>query len=384
MTAPQLQISAAVRDLPRSGIREIGDLAAARSGTVRLEIGEPDADTPRHIAEAAARAVRNGATHYSPNAGIPELRAALSDKVQRVNGITAPPDQIVVTTGAVTGIYSALSAILTPGDHVLLPDPGWPNYSMMVSLLGSEDSGYPVDTATGHIDVGDLESLLTARTQAIVLNSPSNPTGARIPQADLRKVHEFATDHGLWIIADDVYDEIVFDGEVVSIGALEPVPERVVSVFSFSKTYAMTGWRVGYVVAPAELAELVAKLQEPMVSCANSPAQHAAVAALAGPQEVVASTVRTYAERAKLAVALLRAGGIEVSLPEGGFYLWLPTGERDGGDVARELVRDHGVAVAPGPTFGESGRHAVRISLAASEDNLREGILRILGSGLLS
>lgn len=379
-----LRFSPTVRDMRRSGIRDIGDRAAARPGTVALHIGEPDADTAPHIVAAADAAARGGHTHYAPNAGIPQLREACAAKVGRVNGITATPHEIVVTSGAVTGIYSTLAAVLVPGDHVLLPDPGWPNYAMMTAMLGAGHSGYPVNATTGGIDVSDLERRVTDRTRVIVVNSPSNPTGTRVPRIDLENLYTFAEEHDLWIIADDVYDQIVFDGDVVSAGALEGRPGRVISVYSFSKTYAMTGWRVGYVVATPELAGLVAKLQEPLISSANTPAQYAAVAALEGPQDAVAASVKRYAERADLVVDQLRSGGIDVSGPVGGFYLWLPTGDSDGADVALKLVSGHGVAVAPGPTFGEQGRHAVRVSTAASEEALKDGVARILGSGLLS
>ena len=332
-----LQLSPAVRDMARSGIREIGDLAGSLPGTVKLHIGEPDADTAPHIVEAAAAAARSGHTHYAPNAGIPELRAGCAAKVERVNGITANAEEVVITPGAVTAVYSALAALLVPGDHVLLPDPGWPNYVMMVSMLGATQSGYPVD-ATGGIDIDALERSITSCTRVIVLNSPSNPTGARVPTPVLEQVYAVAERHNLWIIADDVYDQIVFDGDVVSVGGLEDRPLRVVSVFSFSKTYAMTGWRVGYVVAPVELAELIAKLQEPLVSCVNTPAQYAALAALEGPQEAIVESVARYSARADLVVDLLHHGGVHVSRPAGGFYLWLPVGDRDGGEVAMSLV----------------------------------------------
>jgi aspartate/methionine/tyrosine aminotransferase len=370
--------------MPRSGVREIGDFADTLPGIIKLHIGEPDANTAPHIIEAAARAARSGHTHYAPNAGIPELREACAAKVARVNAIAASPLEIVVTPGAVTAIYSTLAAVLVPGDHVLLPDPGWPNYAMMTTTLGAMSTGYPVDATTGEIDIGELERLVTPRTRVIVVNTPSNPTGARVPRRVLQRLYTFAEEHDLWIIADDVYDQIVYDGEVVSAGGLEDRPTRVVSVFSFSKTYAMTGWRVGYLVAPPQLADLVAKLQEPVVSCVNTPAQHAALAALEGPQDEVALSVARYSARSNLAVDLLRVGGVTVAHPGGGFYLWLPVEPRDGDAAARELVTAHGVAVAPGGTFGVRGRQAVRLSLAAAEEDIREGIARILGSGLLT
>ncbi len=378
-----MQIAPAPRGMPRSGIREIGEIAAVTPGVVRLEIGEPDVNTPPHIVEAADRAARDGHTHYSPNAGIPALREALTEKLRSVNAVTADPAEIIVTNGAVSAIFSTLAAILTAGDEVLVPDPGWPNYRMMVTLLGGRAVAYPVPREGAAADLEALAARTSPRTRAIILNSPSNPTGGLIDPVTQRELHEFAERHDLWIIADDVYDQIVFDTAPYSLGAVESAPTRVITVGSFSKTYAMTGWRVGYLAAPRRLAEVIAKIQEPVVSCVNTPAQHAALAALQGPQGFVRDSVATYARRALIASGLLRDADVDFLPPRGGFYLWASTGGAPGADVARALVRDHGVAVAPGATFGESGQHAVRIALANTEEQIREGITRLLASGLL-
>ncbi|WP_336629768.1 MULTISPECIES: pyridoxal phosphate-dependent aminotransferase [unclassified Microbacterium] len=379
-----MQIAPAPRSMPRSGIREIGEIAAATPGVIRLEIGEPDADTPAHIIEAADRAARAGRTHYSPNAGIAGLREALAEKMHAVNGVTADPGRIVVTNGAVNAIFNTLAAIITAGDEVLVPDPGWPNYRMMIALLGGRSIPFAVPAEGTPLDLDALSARTSSRTKAIIVNSPSNPTGGLIDSSALRDLYVFAERHDLWIIADDVYDQIVFDSAPYSVGSVEDAPARVITVGSFSKTYAMTGWRVGYLAAPPSLAEVIAKIQEPVVSCVNTPAQFGALAALEGPQDFVRTSVATYRHRASIATGLLRGAGVAYLPPRGGFYLWVSTGDAPGADVARALVRDHGVAVAPGATFGDSGRHAVRIALANTDDRIREGIDRILASGLIT
>ncbi|MPQ98305.1 aminotransferase class I/II-fold pyridoxal phosphate-dependent enzyme [Modestobacter sp. I12A-02628] len=375
--APRLQ------DMQRSGIREIGELAGRLDDVVRLEIGEPDLDTPPHIIEAAHDAASRGMTHYAPNTGLPELREALADKVTSVNGVAAGPDDVIVTNGAVQGLFSVLTSIVSRGDDVLLPNPGWPNYRMMADILGIEARGYRIDVLTGQPDLDHLASLVTPRTRALVLNSPSNPLGTVIEAAGLAALHAFAEHHDLWIVSDEVYDQLVFTGEHTAAGSLEARPERVISVYSFSKTYAMTGWRVGYVVSPPALHPTLAKLQEPIISCVNTPAQFAALAALTGPQECVRVGVETYRERARSVGGMLGDAGIGYTEPAGGFYLWLDVGERNGQEVARALVAHHGVAVAPGPTFGSAGRHAIRVALANSDLELTRGVQRLVGSGLL-
>ena len=276
--------SRAVESLPRSGIREIMELAwSAGGGVIHLEVGEPDFPTPPHVVEAAHRAASDGFTRYTPNAGIPELREALAEKVQERNSIAAPPDRIVVTPGAVAGIYSAVAAAADPGAEVLISDPCWPNYILMMELLGIRPVRFPLSADNGFIpDPALIEPHITDRTQAILLNSPANPTGACTPRRAWEELLELARSHDLWVLSDEVYDEIWFDEPTASAGPLDR-DERVVSFFSFSKTYAMTGWRVGYMVTPPGLTESVITAQEPITSCVNAPAQKAAVAALTGP-----------------------------------------------------------------------------------------------------
>ena len=371
--------------MPHSGIREIAELAWARPDAIHLEIGEPDFDTPAHISEAAIQALRDGHTHYTPSAGLPALRAGLADKIRSVNGLDADPDHVVVSNGAGQGLFATLSCLVSEGEEVLVPDPGWPNYRMMTTILGARSVGYRLRAETGYQpDLAAMEASITDRTRVILINSPSNPVGSILSVESMAAVLDLARAYDLWVIADECYDQILFDGSFTSMATLEERPERVVTVWSLSKTYAMTGWRVGYVHAPDSLVGTLRKVQEPLIACVNSAAQYAAIAAVTGPQQFVTDSVTEYRLRLDVAERTLNAAGLPMVRPSGAFYLWLPLSEQhDGADVARRLVTEHGVAVAPGPTFGPGSRHAIRISLSTSKAQLEEGLHRIVDSHLI-
>ncbi len=361
----------------RSGIREVMDLAAGRPDVLHLEVGEPDFPTPAHIAEAGARAVAEGFTRYTPNRGLPSLVEAVREKLTRANGLVVDQEQVIVTAGGVNAIMDTLIALVNPGDAVLIPDPGWPNYEMMATVVRADTLRYPLDRAAGwEPDLDSLESLAAGAT-VLVVNSPSNPTGAVWRPETVARVVEIATRHDLWVVSDEVYEDIVFEGRHLSPATL--APERVVSVFSMSKSYAMTGWRIGYLAAPLTVAGVIAKVQEPVISCPTAMAQKAAEAALTGPQDCVARMVGAYRERRDLAVAALRDAGLLVSRPAGAFYA-LADVTRAGADTyafARRLVAERGVAVAPGEAFGPGGAGLVRLSLAADGAVVAEGIRRL-------
>ncbi|MFD0067023.1 pyridoxal phosphate-dependent aminotransferase [Streptomyces sp. NPDC056690] len=380
-----MQISQGPFSMPRSGIREIADLAWKQPGAIRLEMGEPDFSTPAHVVETAARAAHDGQTRYAPNAGLPELREALAAKIERVNGLRVGVDELVVSNGAAQGLFAALTCMLSPGDEILLPNPGWPNFRMMARLLGARSVGYNLLPESGfEPDFDQLERSITERTRVILVNSPSNPLGSVLSVESMQRLLDLARRHDLWVVSDECYDQIVFDGSFTSFATLEDRPERVVSTWSLSKTFAMTGWRVGYVHAPAELVGTLCKVQEPLIACVNTPAQHAAIAAITGPQDFVADSVAEYRARRDLVWKALESFGVRAVRPNGAFYAWVPLGnDADSTEVARRLVTEHGVAVAPGSTFGSQGNHAIRLSLAASREDLREGLDRVLGSGLV-
>jgi aspartate/methionine/tyrosine aminotransferase len=254
MPAPASSIA---RSMPVSRIREIMELAWAYPEAIHLEVGEPDFPTPEHVVEAAQGAARMGLTRYAPNAGIPELREALAEKVTRRNGYGTRPDQVVVTQGGIQALYLTLRALLAPGDEVLLPDPAWPNYRMIAHLLGARVLSYPLVAEGGYLPrLEELERLVTPRTRAILVNSPSNPLGTVVHRELMEGLLLFARRHGLWFISDEVYDEVVFGDAFVSAGSVADHSDRLVSIYSFSKVYAMTGWRVGYLVAPSDLAKI--------------------------------------------------------------------------------------------------------------------------------
>jgi aspartate aminotransferase len=367
--------------MPVSRIREIMELAWEDPQVIHLEVGEPDFPTPSHIIKAAYEAAQAGHTRYAPNAGIPELREALADKVTGRNRYAASPDQVVITQGGIQALYLVLRALLEPGDEVLLPDPAWPNFRMISHLLGARVLPYPLVAEGDFLPrLKDLERLVTSRTRAILVNSPSNPLGTVLPRELAETLLDFARQRGLWFIADEVYDELAFDDTFVSVGSVADPDDRLVSVYSFSKVYAMTGWRVGYLVAPPDLAELLTGMQEPIISCVNTPAQMAALAALNGPQQVVGEMRDAYRERRDELLGILDRGELTSTRPSGAFYVWTDVSEAGmpSMDLARSLIEREHVAVAPGSAFGELGEGYVRLSLASSREDLLEGAARLV------
>jgi aspartate aminotransferase len=367
--------------MPVSRIREIMELAWEDPEVIHLEVGEPDFPTPEHVVEAAHEAARSGLTRYAPNAGLPELREALADKVTRRNGYEASPDQVVVTQGGIQALYLVLLALLEPGDEVLLPDPAWPNFRMIAHLLGARVLPYPLVSEGDFLPrLEDLERLVTPRTRAILVNTPSNPLGTVVPRELVEPLLEFARRRDLWYISDEVYDEVVFDDAFVSAGAVADPGDRLVSIYSFSKVYAMTGWRVGYLVAPPDLAKLLTGMQEPIVSCVNTPAQLAALAAVTGPQDVVREMRESYQERRDELLEILERGNLPSSQPSGAFYVWTDVSAANvpSMDFARSLIEREHVAVAPGSAFGDLGEGYVGLSLASSREDLLDGALRLV------
>lgn len=372
-------ISHDVHAIPASGIREMQVLALGMPDALHLEIGDPDFDTPQHICDAAQRAMRDGWTRYTATTGLLSLREALCRKLEERNGIHVTPNQVVVTAGSTSGLAVVIRALCDPGDEVLVPDPGWPNYMMMCTGARAVPVRYPLEPAAGfQPDVARLERLITPRTKVLLINSPSNPTGCVFTPAAMQALVDFAHRHDLYLIGDEVYEEIIFEGEHVSPFTLTEDP-RVISVFSFSKTYAMTGWRLGYLVASAAIVANCNKVQEGYVACASAVSQKAAEAALLGPQGCVATMRDAYRRRRDIACALLSNHGATFYPPRGAFYLMIDVSAESRDDMAfcKALLRDERVALAPGSTFGDVARGWVRVSLAASEANIRTGITKV-------
>lgn len=365
--------------MPRSGIREIMELASTFPDVIHLEVGEPDFATPAEVIEAAARAGREGFTKYSPNAGFMSLREAIAERAvsQGHSGVTA--DHVVVTPGAVCALATAILATVNPGDEVLIPDPGWPNYRSAVLLAGARPVTYDLDRATGYLPrMESLEASAEPNAKLLLVNSPGNPTGGVYSRDTMQSLYAFAAERDLYVLSDEVYESFVFDGEHEGMGQFD-ADGRVIVVSGFSKSYAMTGWRLGYAIAPPRITNLMAKLLEPLVSCASSVVQKAGEAALGLPAERIESMRRSYARRAQLVDGILGPARLLMARPRGAFYALIDVSAAgsDSNAVARDLLVKQRVATAPGATFGAQAEGTVRISLATDERSLVEGCQRI-------
>ncbi|WP_346774711.1 pyridoxal phosphate-dependent aminotransferase [Cellulomonas sp. IC4_254] len=369
-----------VTRMHRSGIRTLMELAMRDPEAIRLEIGEPDVPTPAHVVAAAGRDAAAGHTAYTSSTGTPELRAALAEKVRRVNGLDVTAADVVVTHGAMHGLAMAINALAGPGDQVLLPDPEFPNWRMAAVAAGVDVATYPAHAASGFVPtLADIAAAITPATRVIVVCSPNNPTGAMYPPELLAGVVELARERDLWVFSDECYEAITFDRPHASPAAFD-TDGRVLTFFSFSKTYAMTGWRLGYVVSrDPGVIDLLGQVAEATVACPSSVSQRAALAALTGPQDDVAAAVDSYRERRDAAVALLDARGIPSVRPQGAFYLMVDVSAAmaDSEAFALRLLADRHVSVSPGSAFGPGGEGMVRVSLAAERGALLAGLSRL-------
>ncbi|HEX2911410.1 MAG TPA: pyridoxal phosphate-dependent aminotransferase [Chloroflexia bacterium] len=367
------------QQMKRSGIREILEIAVRTPGCIRLEVGEPNFPTPPHIVEAAHRAAQAGKTRYTLSTGILPLREALVEKVRKFNGLSdVQMENVIVTPGSTYGLFNIFEVLLEAGDEVLVPDPGWPTYGAQVTLVGGTTVRYPLYAANNFQPViSDIEPLITPRTKVILLCNPSNPTGAVATAEQVKALVELAQKHDLYVISDEVYEELIFEGSPVTTAQFDR--ERVISVYSFSKTYSMTGWRVGYTVAPANLATLMGRVCEPNLPCPAEPNQWAALEALTGPQDVVREMALAYKHRRDLVCDVLRQQGMLQYVPSGAFYIMVDISKAnmDSYDFCKALLQEKKVACAPGATFGPSAAGMVRVSLATAEDELVEGVNRL-------
>jgi aspartate/methionine/tyrosine aminotransferase len=369
------------RNLRRSEIRILFDAALRHPGAIRLEVGEPSFTTPDHVIDAAMKAARDGFTKYGPNGGLLSLRELLAAKIAKVDGFEVDPDQVVVTPGGMNALSSTFLALLDRGDEVLIPTPGFPNLDQMVSLYGGVPAFYSLAADNGFLpDLASLEQLMTARTKVLFVNTPSNPTGAVFPPELVESLVDFCSRHDLWMLSDEVYDELILEEglEHTAAGRFD-TDGRVVTVYSFSKVYAMTGWRVGYAVASLAMADNLRKLQEPQVSCPSTISQKAAEAALTGPRRPFDEMLEAYRSRRSAAVDAASAVGVKAIRPQGTLYMLVDISSwpRPGLDFALSLLEQRGVSVAPGSVFGPAGEGWIRISLAAEEADIVEGIERI-------
>jgi aspartate/methionine/tyrosine aminotransferase len=356
-------------------------LEAKGKDVVHLEIGEPDFDTPQHIIEAAKEALDQGYTHYGPSAGLPELREAIAHDVAQSRGIVARPEQVVVTPGAKPIMFYVMLALAEPGDEVIYPNPGFPIYESVIRFVGARPVPIPLrEERQFSLDVNELRDLVTERTRLIIINSPQNPTGGVLPAEDLQAIAEIAVQHGIPVLADEIYSRMVYEGEAQSIMVYDGMADLGIILDGFSKTYAMTGWRLGYGVMPEPLAVHVTRLMTNSNSCTAAFTQRAALAALHGPQEPVDTMMAEFRRRRDVFVEGLNTiPGLRCAMPKGAFYAFPNISEISASSqaFANYLLQEGGVAALSGKDFGSYGEGYVRFSYANSLANLRKALERI-------
>jgi aspartate aminotransferase len=359
-------------------------LEAQGRDIIHLEIGEPDFDTPAHIVEAGCRALRAGETHYTPTAGIPELRAAIAEDVSRSRAIPVDPEQVVVTPGGKPIMFFAILALVDEGDEVLVPNPSFPIYESMVNFVGGRPVFVPLRQENGfRFDLDELRAGLSGRTRMVILNSPANPTGGVLTPGDIAGLADILRERpDVWVLSDEIYARMLYDTSFASIASeAEMGPdERTIILDGFSKTYAMTGWRLGYGVMPVPLAEQITRLQVNSNSCTNAAAQHAGLEALSGPQESVERMLSEFRARRDLIVGGLNdLPGVECVTPQGAFYAFPRITEtgHNAGALADLLLEEAGVACLSGTAFGSYGEGHLRFSYANSRENISRALERM-------
>lgn len=345
---------------------------------INFTLGEPDFDTPSNISDAAFRALKAGETHYSAGAGIPELREAIADKLRRENGIPTSADNIMVTPGAKQAIFEAMMTLIDDGDEVLLFDPAWVSYDACVKMSGGKTVWVETDPDKNYRPVKDLSEYITDKTKMIVINSPCNPTGAVFEKEQFREIADLATDHDFMVMSDEIYEKIIYDKKSYSIASFDGMHDRTITVNGFSKAYAMTGWRLGYMDAPASVFKSLEKIQSHTISNVTSFIQYGAVEALTGPQDELHRMQAAFKERRGVLIDGLRKLGLKCAMPDGAFYAYPDISEfGTSEEITDRLLDEAGVAVSPGIAFGESGKNNIRISYAASVERIQEALIRM-------
>ena len=357
-------------------------LEAGGKKIIHFEIGQPDLPTPANVSEAGITAIRNGRTKYTPPAGIPKFREIIAEYAGRQRGLKISPDQVVVAGGSKPGLFFPTMALVAPGDEVLYPDPGFPTYEAMIIAAGGVPVPVPLrEENQFSFDLDIFDARISDRTKLIVLNSPGNPTGGVIPIGDLTHIAEKARKHDCWILSDEIYSQLVYDGLTAhSVAEAEGMLERTVIVDGFSKTYSMTGWRLGYMIMPVALAERVEMLLTHAAGCTANFTQYAGMEALTGPQDFVVEMAREYQRRRDRMLELVNAiPGIHAIKPQGAFYLF-PNIKSYGirsMEIATRLIDEAGVAVLAGTDFGSGGEGYLRLVYAVSMETIEEGVERI-------
>lgn len=374
-------LNSVIAACPPSGIRRFFDIAAEMDDVISLGVGEPDFVTPWRVREAGIYALEHGYTTYTSNAGLPKLRELIcADLASRYGASYDAGDECLITTGVSEGLDLVLRVLLNPGDEVIVPEPCYVSYKPCISLTG----GVPVGIRTTmenefRVTVAQLEAALTPRTRAIVLGYPSNPTGATMPREALREIVDFAVRHNLYLISDEIYDRLTYDGAHTCVASLPGARERTILLNGFSKAYAMTGWRIGYVCAPPALLNAMYKIHSYTIMCVPTTSQKAAIEALKSGEPAVRDMVGQYNQRRRLIVDGLNNAGLDCHLPSGAFYAF-PSIKRTGltsEEFAERLLFDEHVAVVPGTAFGLGGEGHIRCSYATSLAKIEEALRRI-------
>lgn len=356
-------------------------LEAQGKEIIHLEIGEPDFDTPRYIVDSAIEALNSGWTHYGPSAGLPDLRETVALEVSRTRDVKIDPSQVVITPGGKPVMFFAILALINKDDEVIYPNPGFPIYESVINFIGAK--AVPIKLREENqfrLDVNELSSLVTQKTRMIIINSPQNPTGSVLTEQDLKAIAEIALKNDIVVLSDEIYSRIIYDGRHHSIYSIDGMPDRTIVLDGYSKTYAMTGWRLGYGIMPADLAEQVAKLQTNCNSCTSTFSQMAGIDALKGPQDEVEKMVHKFMERREVVVKGLNSiKKVNCLVPDGAFYVF-PNISAFGiksSELADRILYEAGVAVLSGTSFGSFGEGFIRISYANSIDNINKALERL-------
>jgi aspartate aminotransferase len=373
-------LSRRVNGIEESATIKMGHLAKQLQeegkDVLNFSLGEPDFKTPDHICEAAKKALDLGYTHYTSSAGIVELREEIAKKIREENKVEVNAEEVIVTTGGKQAIYEVMMSVLDEGDEVIVLDPAWVTFEAAVKLAG----GIPkwVKRVEKGVKYESLESAVSERTKMLILNSPNNPVGYVLGESELKEIADFAREHNLLVLSDEIYEKIIYGRRHVSIASLDGMQERTIIINGFSKTYAMTGWRIGYAIAPAAIIKGMVKIQQHSVTCAPSISQFAALAALINSQECVEEMVAEFKRRRGVIVKRLNDVGLRCLNPEGSFYAFVNTSNH-GNDLefTERLLKEVYIIVTPGSAFGPAGKDYVRFSFATSMENIVEGMERI-------
>jgi aminotransferase len=375
-------LSKTANNYPASGIRYMFDLAAQYDDLINLGLGEPNFKTPQHIKEAGKKAIDEDYTHYVSNAGIVELRQSIVDKYKRELGLEYTAENVMIGIGGMEAITLTLITMIDPGDEAIVTNPCYPNYLGEIMIVGGKVVSVPIyEKNEFKLQPKDLEKAITSKTKVIILNSPSNPVGAVLDKKDIEALAEVVNKYNLIVISDEVYEKIIFGGQThFSMAQIPEVKDKIVIINSFSKTYAMTGWRIGYAMGKQEIISQMPKLQEGLTSCVSSFIQRAALAAINGPQAVVEKMVADYSRRRDILIdGLNTIPGIQCMKSQGSFYAFpnIKSFGKTSFDFAVELLKEAGVVGVPGSAFGSMGEGYLRFSFANSDENLKEAVNRI-------